>query len=415
MHLPPEIQDEILRHLGRHDVASYRLICRQCASTGAPHLFDRLHFHTSLQSLQRLAHISKCDCGRHVKHLLWNTTGSEYEARAFLEGLRMRDLKFVLGGATPNAPAYTVEKSEEELAGDIEQSNNLGVFLLRAILSGFPNLKSLYIVTSGTQPNAFADDNWAKRTSQHSTSDAWPKLWKAKNGCSACFGLCQAIQSRGRYEMQAALLAAHTVGQPLTHLRVENLDFWAVRTEPVLQNYEKAFAHLSSLELVLTAPNRAVEEVKALFQSLPALQCLKLWLHSSSWWEGVDHCNSGLRLQDIFPSPGSFPRLQELEVHQLDVSQDFLTSFLLAHSRTLKVLKIHRMRLVPVGSWSELVADVRGKMNVLEVVWLHDNSEIGIEESREDMDALYEQNLETSLIRREGLSLTDEQSRFQHE
>ncbi|KAF1972814.1 hypothetical protein BU23DRAFT_599284 [Bimuria novae-zelandiae CBS 107.79] len=400
MQLPTELHEAIVRHLDRQDVASYRLVSRKFATTGLPQLFERLHFRTSLQSLQRLASISQKDCGRYVKHLLWNTTGSEYEARAFLKDLRMRDLKYVLGSPTPNLPSTTIQQTpeENEPPNQAEPNTNLGVFLLQTIFSGFSSLKGVYIITSGTHPNAFTADGYARRTLLTSPHDPWPKPWKAKHGCPRCAGLCQAIQSPGRYEMQTALLAAHGASRPLSHLRVENLAFFAAKTSAALPGYEIGLRNLTHLELVLTAPNRALSEVRAVFEQVSGLRELKLWLHSSSWWEGVDHGRSGLRLQDVFPSEDSFPYLRTLEVHQVGVSQEFMTEFLLAHAQTLRTLKMHRIRLDPQGSWPELFASVRGKLDALEVVWLHGDFEDEIEKGGWDMDAPRGRRLEAHLL-----------------
>ncbi|KAJ4298183.1 hypothetical protein N0V90_006082 [Kalmusia sp. IMI 367209] len=412
MHLPPELHDEILRHLGRGDVASYRLVCRKFATTGAPSLFSRLHFRTSLPSLQRLANISKRACGRYVKHLLWNTTGSEFEAKAFLEGLRMRELKYILGETVSCPSLNTAQKEKEGDEGPrVELSQSLGVFVLQAIFAGFPNLKELYVVTNGTQPNAFADDGWAQRAAQQRVPDAWPKPWKATHGCPRCHGLCQAIQSNARYEMQAALLAAHSAGRPLTHLRIDVLSFWSVPREAEVVGFERAFAHVTNLQLVLQMPSRALAQVQAMFRTATQLRSLKLWLHSSSWWDGVDHAYSVLRLQDIVPSPSSFPYLRELEIHQMDVSEPFMVDFLRAHAQMMRVLKMHRMRLDPKGSWPALFQSIGGKMQ-LDVVWLHGHFEEGISENGWDMDAPHGRRLERHLLGREVDCPIDEENRW---
>ena len=334
MQLPPELHDEILQHLDRADIASYRLVRRECATAGSPHLFDRLHFRTSLESLQRLSNISKRDCGRHVKHLLWNTTGSNLEARAFFEGLRIRELKYVLG-APSSSPHTPIRQIEDESHPDIpESSPSLGVFVLSAIFAGFPSLREIYIVTSSTQPTAIANDGWVHRCAANPSPDPWPKAWKTKHGCLRCHGLCQAITSTGRYEMEVSARAAHASAQPLTHLRVENLSFWAGSPHPATPGFEAALAHLTHLELVLVSPSRALDAVKGIFRATQRLRVLRLWLHSSDYWVGFDHARSMLRLQDVFPATESFPALQELEVHQMDVGGEFLRGFLLAHERT---------------------------------------------------------------------------------
>jgi hypothetical protein len=362
MHLPPELHDEILRHLHRQDIASYRLVNRSFATAGTPQLFERLHFRTSLESLQHLAHISRLECGRHVKHLLWNTTGAEFEARAYMEGLRIRELKYILGRLCPHiltdstvvAHLSSPPPEKNKQYGELQLSPSLGVFLLATIFSGFPNLKSLYVLTSRTSPSAYGSDGWAQRTSfdPDSTLD----------------------------EMQIGVLAAHTAGHPLTALRVEHLKLWSSPIAGVVEGYEKALAHVTSLELVLGMRTKDVNHVQRIFRATPHLRSLKLWLNSVSWWANVDHAAPLPNLGDIFPSQDSFPSLRELEVHQFDVAQDFLEAFLLSHAGTLRVLKMHRIKLDPEGSWLTLFAAVRGRLGALEVVWLCGEFEGGVEQ-----------------------------------
>jgi hypothetical protein len=376
MHLPPELHDAILQHLDRPDFASYRLVRRSWATAGSPHLFSRLHFRTSLESLQRLSKISKRDCGRHVKHLLWNTTGSNVEARAFFEGLRIRELKYILGG--PCFSPTPTKHIDESHPTSQEGNSSLGLFVLSAIFSGFPSLREIYIVTSSTPPTAMANDGWAQRSADNPSLDAWPKSWKTKHGCRRCHGLCQAITSTGRYEMEVSSLAAHASAQPLSHLRVENLSFWAGGPALGIKGFEAALAHLTRLELVLVSPGRAMAEVKSIFRATQRLKVLRLWLHSSDYWVGFDHSRAMLRLQDVFPSMDAFPEMQELEVHQMDTGEEFLMGWLLAHRWSLKTLKLHRMRMDPRGEWRLLFAGLRGRMERLESVWLDGEFEDGV-------------------------------------
>ncbi|KAF2448391.1 hypothetical protein P171DRAFT_440775 [Karstenula rhodostoma CBS 690.94] len=364
MQLPPEIHDEILRYLDRQDTAVYRLVSRSFAIAGTPPLFERLHFRTSLESLQRLAHISQRECGRHVKHLLWNTTGAEFEARAFLEGLRTRELKYILGRPAP-APAPPTHTDEQS-------SPSLGVSVLAAIFSGFPTLKTLHVLTSRTSPSAYGNDGWAHRLSldPDATPDPWPPAWKATRGCPRCRGLCQAVESTGLYEMHAGTLAAHAAGRPLTALRVEHLTLCAAPAGGVVQGFELALAHVTSLELVLGMRKRNVGRIQRLLGAMPHLRALRLWLNSASWWADVDHDAPLPNLADVFPARDGLPALRELEVHQFDVAQDFLEEFLLRRAGTLRVLRMHRMRLWPRGSWLALFAALKGRLGALEVVWL---------------------------------------------
>ncbi|OAF99466.1 uncharacterized protein CC84DRAFT_1181574 [Paraphaeosphaeria sporulosa] len=360
MHLPPEIHDEILRYLDRQDIGIYRLVGRSFATAGTPQLFERLHFRTSLESLQRLAHISKRDCGGHVKHLLWNTTGAEFEARAFMEGLRTRELKYILGRLSLDTPTRTVTAVGEQ----VDLSPSLGAFLLAAIFSGFPNLKSLYVLTLRTSPSAYGSDGWVQREFD-ATSDPWPAAWKATHGCPRCQGLCQAVVSTGSYEMQVGALAAHATGHPLTALRVEHLYPAGV----VVTGYEKALAHITSLDLVLGMRKKDVGSVQRMLRATPHLRVLKLWLNSGSYWADVDHDTPLPNLADMLLGQDSLTELRELEVHQFDVAPAFLEAFLLSHARTLRVLKMHRMKLYPRGSWIALFGLLKGKL-ALEVGWV---------------------------------------------
>lgn len=387
MHLPPEIHDEILRYLDRQDIALYRLVGHSFAIAGTPRLFERLHFRTSLESLQRLAQVSKRECGRHVKHVLWNTTGAEFEARAFMEGLRTRELKYILGSLSPDTPIGTGTGA----ADDLDFSPSLGVSLLTTIFSGFPNLKGLDVLTSRTSPSAYCNDGWAQRTALDpgSTLDSWPPAWKATHGCPRCRGLCQAVESTGIYEMQAGALATHAAGHPLTALRVEHLKMWAQPAVGLVPGYERALAHITSLDLVLGMWKKDADCVQRILIATPQLHTLKLWLNSASWWANVDHGAPLPNLRNIFPGQDSFPALRELEVHQLHVAQDFLEGFMLSHARTLRVLKMHRMKLDPRGSWLSLFAALRGRLEALEVVWLCGEFEGGVEQGVEggwDMD-----------------------------
>jgi hypothetical protein len=390
MHLPPELHDEILRYLDRQDIALYRLVNRNFAIAGTPRLFERLHFRTSLESLQHLAHISRRECGRYVKHLLWNTTGAEFEARAYIEGLRIRELIYILGrvslhNRTDSTVAARLSSSPSESNKQLEElqlSPSLGVFLLATIFSGFPDLRSLYVLTSRTSPSAYGNDGWAQRTSfdPDSTMDLWPPAWKVTHGCPRCRGLCQAVQSNGCYETQIGALAAHTAGHPLTALRVEHLKLWSSPISRVAEGYEKALAHVTSLELVLGMRTKDVNHVQRIFRATPHLRSLKLWLNSVSWWANVDQAAPLPNLGDIFPSQDSFSCLRELEVHQFDVAQDFLKAFLLSHAGTLRVLKMHRVKLDPEGSWLALFAALRGRLGALKVVWLCGEFEGGVEQ-----------------------------------
>ncbi|KAJ4355757.1 uncharacterized protein N0V89_003777 [Didymosphaeria variabile] len=417
MHLPPELHDEILLHLDRQDIASYRLVCRNFAIAGTAPLFSRLHFRTSVESLHRLSQFSKLKSGRHVKHLLWNTTGSEFEARAFLEGFRMREMKYILGRASPSLPTRTVtlpepcppsppyssSEIEEDGKVELQLSCSLGVFLLTTIFSGFPNLKSLYILTSRTSPSAFTQDGWATR-SLTSAPDPWPSEWKVTHGCPRCCGLCQAIQSNGRYEMQVAALAAYSAGCPLTQLRVEHLKFLDSNSGAVVQGYETALGNVEELDLVFGMRTRSVVHIQQIFKATPKLKVLKLWLNSASWWADTDHTAPLPNLKDIFPSPEAFPALRQLELHQLDVAEDFLEAFLLSHARTLMVLKLHRMRLNAGGLWVSLLKRLHGRLRALEEVWLDGEFEDGvsyIDGTGWDMDSSLGRIWEAQLLGRE--------------
>ncbi|KAL1605155.1 hypothetical protein SLS60_004698 [Paraconiothyrium brasiliense] len=281
---------------------------------------------------------------------------------------------------------------------------NLGVFLLTTIFSGFSDLKSLHILTSRTSPSAFMQDGWASR-SITSAADPWPPEWKATHGCPRCCGLCQAIQSNGRYEMQVTALAAYSAGRPLAKLSVEHLKFSDSKSEAVVQGYEKALTHVEELDLVLGMRTRSVAHVQQIFKATPNLQVVKLWLNSASWWADTDHTGPLPNLKDIFPSPEAFPALRQLELHQLDVAQDFLETFLLSHARTLRVLKLHRIRLNPGGSWASLLKRLKGKLRALEEVWLDgefEDSDSYIDGTSWDMDSSLGRSWEAQLLEREA-------------
>lgn len=371
LRLPIELHDEILSHLNRTEIASYRLTSRRGAIAGAPHLFKRLHFRSSLESLQCLANISKCDCGRHVNQLMWNTLDSEFETQAFLEGLRTRELKYVLGRPIARSATKTIEEVAGEQIEEEGSTTNLGVFLLGTIFSGFPSLTSIYIMTTASSPSALAEDSWGQRSKENSEIDPWPEVWKLGYGYHRWRGPRHTVVSNGRYELQVAALAAHSIGQPLRRLSVENLSLRRAKSSLVLPGYERALKHLTHLELVLDGPDKALDEAKRLFHAVGNIRVLKLWLHSNSAWEYTDFSIPALRLQNIFPDTESFPHLQELELHQFEVGQEFLTNFLFAHTRTLKVLRMHCMRLTPWGLWMALFASIRGKLDTLETIGLY--------------------------------------------
>ncbi|KAF2248351.1 hypothetical protein BU26DRAFT_506072 [Trematosphaeria pertusa] len=333
MYLPTELHDEILQHLGKADLPAYRLICRDFASHGARPLFQRIRFKTSLPEFKRLARIStRPHLGSCVKLLVWDTNYCGYEAESLCEGLKTRELDWLLKG-TSASQACTSQTDEQTLDDGKQPSiGSLGLFLFQAIFSGLPNLCKLYVLAADFPAQEYpqwrtghSSEVEASNQDWYATREGYEKLSSSRSK--------RIVKSDGSYEVQIALLAARLAGCSMLELRGGYLNW-----RPFLQAYiwppMEPFAHLTSLRLVLSLPSAqlahrvlpgeishtpsrgAMISLRNALHSATGLHALELQLDPQIWWQATDFQRPGLVLQDIVASTQQFPFLKELTLHR---------------------------------------------------------------------------------------------------